>query len=597
MEKVLVPAFAALDDAPAVRAAFVANGEVLQALESEAPEQLEQLRVRAQDGRLEALAVPIYEPHLGQVPERDALAQTVAHIALLRRMLDVRAHGLFVPWSVYDRTVPPVAEGAGLDWVALRGGQGVVSVESAGSSVRAVGWRPMGPGESALVEGEVGLVDLSALHRDGGMAWFQQLLTSLPGTRLPSEVIAAGIPAPRSVWAPTQSAALYRQEWGAADLLHQRVMATSQLVARFAKGDEDGEFAADPVGLRQAQRYLWRAQAGDVFTDGQAGGIRSPDQRHRAWRDVLRSERVALEGLRAAGRPSAARVDLDGDGIDEVMLRSPESAIRLVPARRGGLASWSVAKSALQLAAVPRRTRAEWEAELRPDPTAPPNPSIAPEHRPGQLHGLLREDVETRLCFDDRFLHASASLARFESGLLDAHSTGLDTPWEIESCERSGRGARTTLVGRGELQDADEAWPVEIRKRYALRGSEIELRYEVQNRGLGVLRTRVLFPLDLSLGAQASEHQIVYRGVRHGIDELDDEADVDKVRVLGAAGEISIQTDTGVRLWRYPIHTVHRHGGEPRAALQGVCLGLVWLLQLWARETAVFTVRVSFTPT
>ncbi|TNE87461.1 MAG: DUF1926 domain-containing protein [Deltaproteobacteria bacterium] len=610
VDRVIRPALTALDDAPAVRAGLVCPGEVLNALESEAPAVLADLRERVGDGRLEALATALYEPLFGDIPEEDAVGQVQAHLGQVRQRLGVRPRGLALPWMAWCEVAARVAVRCELDWVLIPEVQGVVSVEHEGSAVRGLGCATIAP-HGVLDDRFASVIDLGALgwHAIDQTAreWFAHTLGALASTRLPSESVDAGLPAPRVVRIGTRPGALYRDQWPSSELLHQRVIATSQLVARMARESEnlDGP-EIDPVTVVQAQRYLWRSQAGDVFVEGDEGGIRSGRQRHRAWRDVLRAERLAMDGLRASRRAGATPVDLDGDGVPEVILRSPDASVRIVPARRGALASFTHAHAALQLGGLPRRTRAEWEAALRSDPTDAPLPGASGEYAASQiiadsvkrrqLYDALREDVDGRVSFDDRFLHAEASLDRFESAELGPTTTGLDGPWEVEAVERAGMAARCVLRARGTFHEGDDSWPVEVSKRYTLRGSELELRYEVQNQGLGVLRTRLLLPLDVSLGPDAEDCELRYGDAVVPLLQTGDRADVQRMAVAGPAGTLTVSSDSTVRLWHHPVTTVHRARGEMTSTVQGVCLGAVWLLQLWARETAAITLKMSFEP-
>ena len=209
----------------------------------------------------------------------------------------------------------------------------------------------------------------------------------------------------------------------------------------------------------------------------------------------------------------------------------------------------------------------------------------------------MREDIEPRWSFRDRFLQQGASLTRFEAGLLEEPATGFDGPWQVLSAERSGSGARCQLVRSGEIHEQDGSWPVEVRKRYTLRGSEIELRYEVANAGLEVLRTRVLIPLDLSLGPNPDAFELRCKGKRASADTVAEWASVKQLQVVGSHGEANIQVDGPVRVWRYPIWGTSRVDGKQTRVLQGVALGIVWLVQLWVRENASLTLRLSFRPT
>src|SRR4029077_6561690 len=88
----------------------------------------------------------------------------------------------------------------------------------------------------------------------------------------------------------------------------------------------------DDRRLLDAREALWRGQANDAYWHGVFGGCYLPHLR-RAVKSALLEDEARLVG---DGDPIDVTVtDVNGDGRDEVLVRTPALSVTLNPARGG----------------------------------------------------------------------------------------------------------------------------------------------------------------------------------------------------------------------------------------------------------------------
>lgn len=234
------------------------------------------------------------------------------------------------------------------------------------------------------------------VYRDGWLDRFFDRLSATPWLRMSTfgDVLDGG-PASGRVYLPTAS---YREmgEWA----LPSAAAASLERV-RHALGAGDGELAAllrggfwrgflvkypevadmywkmqrlstalaeaerarpDDATLAAAREALWRGQANDAYWHGVFGGCYLPHLRRAVKSALLEGER----GLdRALGVTlGARRLDADGDGADEVLVRSAELAVTVAPARGGSVTELAYVPRALDLADVLTRRPEAYHAQL-----------------------------------------------------------------------------------------------------------------------------------------------------------------------------------------------------------------------------------------
>src|SRR5678815_5297508 len=119
--------------------------------------------------------------------------------------------------------------------------------------------------------------------------------------------------------------------------------------------DEAGRAGAGDGALAAARESLWRGQANDAYWHGVFGGCYLPHLR-RAVKSALLEAEAQLAGGAEAVEVTVA--DVNGDGRDEILVRTPALSVALNPARGGTLT---------EIAALARRHDAADVLARRPE--------------------------------------------------------------------------------------------------------------------------------------------------------------------------------------------------------------------------------------
>ncbi len=206
-----------------------------------------------------------------------------------------------------------------------------------------------------------------------------------------------------------------------ANRMHKKMQALSALCRR----------RGDPV---EARRAIGRAQGNDAYWDGVFGGLYLPHLRRAVWHNLA----LAEQELRRGEPLTVERVDLDGDGFEELWIHSSAFS-GVVSARRGGaLEEYTLFGPGLNYADVLTRRREAYHA-LAPTEAATPGPaasegapSIHEIEKAVRLVRLPPVDRDARALFVDRVLPGGLTLDRYASDEYEPITSWAGAPVETD---------------------------------------------------------------------------------------------------------------------------------------------------------------------
>jgi len=610
-ENCFQPIIGALHHTPDARAGLVLAGELVQELQDHHPEAIEWIRGLVERGQVEVVATALYEPILAAIPEPDAIGQINVHAGLIRTVFGVRPTGCWLPFGMWEPTFPRILAAAGMKWAVLPDrpleavgepeGQvnGIYRTEREGHAVALLpldtrvqeiaaevpvkqvlehlrdrarrGDRLVALG---LYGSRFGLHPGSSPKKD--QSWFATLLAAICKAHrsveplLPSHAVALGVDRGR-IYLPGRAPAGVTPPWErflaryeGANRLHKKMLRVSRLVGKLDRyvHDNGAPIRPDPTLVEQARRYLYRAQSSPPYWHHGHAGLYDTGARELAWKDVLRGEHTALEAMSASDRLIVEMADMDCDGVSEILLFTAETAMVVNPSRGGAISELSVNAPARNLADTLTRVVEPYHAELSPE-----DPRCA--------HAVA--DAVPRALFTERFLAAKDTVGDALGGTCAELGSGFqDRLWEVVGAERHGTDAVRAVLNRdGVVTDDRGKHRVRIQKRYTLRQRTLNFRHELGNRGPDPLQVRHALELNLFLGSDTQAQRVSIEGASLPIGEASDRGMVEMVRVEGSDCTVELHLLQPVRLWHYPIWSVHRHMGEWRSEIQGVCLLLI----------------------
>jgi alpha-amylase len=252
----------------------------------------------------------------------------------------------------------------------------------------------------------------------------------------------------------------------------------------------------DDVRLAAAREALWRGQANDAYWHGVFGGCYLPHLRRAVKQALLEGERRLVE---AAGSPPVAwtRVDGNGDGREEVYVRTPGLAVTVNPELGGSVTELADVAKGLDVADVLARRQEAYHAQIVEPAGGDDAVRTIHEGRTAKETGL------TTLLAYDELRRASLLDGLFPpDGALDPVA-----PWSraravlgharFEVRVEPEDGGVTVVLGAPATADRT----LRVDKRIAVRGLSVEARYRLTPAGeVAPARWAVQWNLALTAG-------------------------------------------------------------------------------------------------
>ncbi|MCP4804407.1 MAG: DUF1926 domain-containing protein [Proteobacteria bacterium] len=430
--------------------------------------------------------------------------------------------------------------------------------------------------------------------------------------------------------AGTWEGLLTRYEEG--NRIHKRMMQASDEVQRL-KDKLAAQESPDAVRLRALEHAclaLYRAQGSGVYWSGPRGGIYEPALRAGAYGNLCEAESLVSRTLGEAARIRSFRQDLDCDGTEEVLVRTPHFGAVINPDQGGSvieLGSWTLPGNVLDVMA---RRDEPWHQELDAHSLLPSlvleveEPSevtesyelfvphddddstvLAELQRDEALSELANHyavDEHGRGAFVDHFFGEQVSLENLQKNAYPEEGDFAYSPYSVVTAIAEGpRKYRVLLTREGRVVRNGEDHLVQIRKQYTFLRDRpaVEVGYSIVNRSNAPVRGR--FAVEVNLGASSSKPGAA-RLVIDGCDEVPvSEAgfveQVDSVALIDSSRKLKVTLSAEQQpgdLWHYPVNTVRRGGPVGlELSYQGVCLIVSWPVQLWGEEKRLFRLRLT----
>ncbi|MBI2104927.1 MAG: DUF1926 domain-containing protein [Candidatus Omnitrophica bacterium] len=632
--KAYEPFLRVLERHPGVRLALHYSGCLLDWLRSHQPGFLSRVKALAARGQVELLAGGYYEPILPLLPEADRRGQLAQMQAALRARFGTEASGCWLTERVWEPDLPATLAAAGLRYTMVDANQfapaaawlpphlqvrddafwdllGCYTTEYAGSSItlfpsskRLRYWLPFQPVERTIAF-------LKRLRRDEPVAitfaddgekfgfwpethhwvydegWLDQFLTALEreagwlSTATFRDYLAERRPDGRA-YLPCGS---YEEmlEWSGghfrnffakypeANAMQQKMLRTSrQLQALRSLRRAPGAL------LARAARELYTGQCNCAYWHGVFGGLYLSHLRRAVYAHLIAAEELAS---RAAGdAPSVTALDADGDGVEEVRLRTNAMSLILDPEEGGAVTEWILPAARLNLVDTLTRRPEPYHSKLRA--TALQAVAAGASSAPASIHdlvGVKERDLESCLVYDD---HRRSAFLDYALPRLPTLEEVVRSGWTEQRLWPAGpfrwrksRGrARATLV-----RDVDGGRILKTLRLDARRPS-VECRYELD--GVDVPVAALEFNVSLRDGRYLS-----LPGQGAGVASFDIEEPA-----LGVTLRLAI--DPPATVYHFPIETVSESEGGLERTYQGLCLVCCWALQ--PRRTQPWACRVRW---
>ena len=343
--------------------------------------------------------------------------------------------------------------------------------------------------------------------------------------------------------------------------------------------------------LTEAQVALWRGQANDAYWHGVFGGCYLPHLRRAVKSALLECERRLVESG-ALPTPAWTREDGNGDGREEVYVRTRELTLTLNPALGGAITELGYLGRDLDVGDVLARRPEIYHAEVRAGSRRDGGAGVktihdAPAPKEAGLEALLAYDEVRRGSLLD--------------GWFDAGTTPLDpvSPWERALLALPGEplGCTTRAVGGAiavTFTRGAEA-PVSVEKAVTIREATVEVRYRLTAPAATPVAGRWAVQWNLALTAGDAPGRYLTATGRPSLGSTGRERD--------AAGVALVDEWIGVRArlawapaaelaWG-PVQTVSVSEAGFERIYQGTAVLVVWPVGLRAGETRELVASIT----
>jgi len=364
-----------------------------------------------------------------------------------------------------------------------------------------------------------------------------------------------------------------------ANWMHKRMLRASALLAGSKRDDAEG------------RSHLYQAQCNCAYWHGLFGGLYLPHLRSAVFRHILETEA-------ALGRPAIERGDIDGDGVEEVILSSAGMQA-FFKARGGVLRELDDIRTRFNITDTLTRREEIYHRALKDlgKPAAKGDGAVS-------IHDLAvakEAGLEKRLYYDrwpkaslsDRFMPAGTTLDAFASGTYAELGDFTGGLYDIDT-----EGDSIIVISRdGTVGSA----PARIEKKISLDGdgASMDVEYTVTAGAEGL---SCLFAVEnvfsfLAGNAPDRYFEIPGREIAGGknLASMGAEEDVEILRMVDEWLDLSLTIDfaPATNVWRYPVETVSNSDSGFERVYQGSAVVSVRDLELGPDDTETFTMRIG----
>ncbi len=337
------------------------------------------------------------------------------------------------------------------------------------------------------------------------------------------------------------------------------------------------ERPAEP-GVLAAREALWRGQANDAYWHGVFGGCYLPHLRRAVKTALLEAE----ARLTAGAPPDVTVTDANGDGQEEVLVRTAALSVTLNPARGGTLTEIGALARRHDVADVFGRREETYHARLVPGQAgARAIGDTTQEKEPG-LHRLLTYDRFRRASLLDGLFDAAGDLDAVEPWAASPLALG-DTAF-APTVARRADGVEIELRHRTEHPQL-----AAVDKRVTVAGATVTARYRLTGREGAALAGRWAVQWNLALSAGNAPGRYLTRPDRPSLGSTGHAADATEVTLVDEWLGLQVRlawSPPAMLAWG-PVETVSVSEAGLERLYQGTALLLSWPLS--GRTEELFT--------
>jgi len=344
-------------------------------------------------------------------------------------------------------------------------------------------------------------------------------------------------------------------------------------------GESLGKESASKVALNE----IWKAQCNCAYWHGVFGGLYLPHLREAIYRHVIRAENIAAEvsGI-SAPTPTIERVDIDGDGAEEIVLSNNKIGCFISPANGGTVVEIDDKPRELNLVNTLARREEAYHRHIKSGCGQQSGDKVASIHdavvaKEDRLEESILYDRFPRVCLLDHFLSPRASLKEMLESKFEELGDFAGNPYtEKEPSE----GGRVVLNAAGAVRLTTGAVRLTIDKVFSVPSGEASLEISYTLSFEIEIGSELLFVPELNLlipSGSAAQCRVETDVSGAQAVQLSRPAEVLAVRELTLRDEhaglsMAISMKPSCKLWQFPVQTVSLSESGLERIYQGTCV-------------------------
>jgi hypothetical protein len=365
--------------------------------------------------------------------------------------------------------------------------------------------------------------------------------------------------------------------------LHKRVL---HLREKIGEGERSLPASKDPLP------YLYRAQCNDAYWHGVFGGLYLPHLRHALYENLIRAETLYDQEVHQGKEwADIERLDLNGDGDEEIILKNPETVL-LFGTRGGSLLEMDFKPKAFNILAALTRRKEGYHQKLLESRSEATGEKLRTIHKifdskEGDLDRYLQFDTHRKVSFLDHFIAEPMDFESFQHGQYQEEGDFVNKLYEAD-LGREGRKEEVLFFRSGSLLKDGKRYPVKVEKRFipSLNRSDLKAAYRIIYEGDEKKRTNfgIEFNINLLAGNAPDRYYLIpgHKPEDRRLVSVGECFDVSEVRLVDEWNgmEVVLTVNKSCSLWRYPVETVSLSESGFERIFQGSCLLFYWPLEL-----------------
>jgi len=372
--------------------------------------------------------------------------------------------------------------------------------------------------------------------------------------------------------------------------MHKRVLYLREKI-----GDEKRK----PVPKSQdSLYYLHRAECNDAYWHGVFGGLYLPHLRYAIYENLIKAETLYDQKIhREKEWIELERLDFNGDGDEEVILKNPETVL-LFSSRGGALLEMDDRSKAFNILGTLTRRKEGYQERLKLlESLQQELTDKAPATKTRTIHEIfdsgekdlnqyLHFDDYRRVSFLDHFIAETTDLESFRRCQYQEEGDFIKEPYAIE-VRRKGKYQEVFFSRLGSLLKNGKKNPMKIEKSFSIptRGKVAKASYQVSYEGE---KRKTNFGIELNINLLAGDAPDRYYDIRgHQLEDrrlasIGELGDVSEIQLVDewVGMKVILKIDRNCDLWRFPVETVSLSESGFERIFQGSCLLLYWPLDL-----------------